>query len=154
MHEKIIELSKEKLEKDSYITEDQFYSGFQGWIADYVDDQIGDEARTDVISSFAESLVNEFSEFVSYDTSSVSVTFKEGFNEAFARSRIRMIKDTALCANDCKDFHMLAYKLHTLIGNPFGTYIYQDGITFTEVSFLRSVIPGTYYFGGVIDYHY
>lgn len=151
MSDYIIEVSNAPLKPEERMVEDLFYDDFVGWIAEYVDDNVLDYVRKDVIESFAQGLSNAFPEYVSYSPENESFTFKEGFNEAFAKRQIKSIKDVVQNTSEDSSLFELSWRLHELIGDPFGTYIFKDAL-YKEITFLRDVHPGTYYFGGVVYY--
>lgn len=164
MHGKIIQLinirdlNGKPVGEEDYVTEDYFYDGFSGWIADYVDEIIDNETRFSVFNNFQLGLKSEFPEYIicTKDT----ITFKEGFKEAYAESRISLLEKALAaepkeCEHPIDAFYRTKYLTRAILSDPFGTYIYQEGWgLMPESDYLVSVAAGTYCLGSVIDYHY
>lgn len=153
MHSKIIELSKKPVEER--VSETQFYDGFSGWIADYVAD-VDDDVRGDVISDFKEGFSSSYGDdLVAIDKN--TITFKEGFKDAYATKMLECLKDIVSKA-DIKSIRngMTRYAIEETLGDPFGFYIYEEGCLFRENCWLTQNLEEDvpYYFGGVVDYHY
>ena len=152
MHSKIIELSKNPVEER--VRENQFYDGFSGWIADSVAD-VDEDVRDSVISYFKEGLSSSYSDLVAIGEE--TVTFKEGFKDAYAAKMLECLNE-AVSKADIKSIRngMTRYHIEKILGDPFGFYIYEDGCLFIENCWLTQNLEegAPYYFGGVVDYHY
>jgi len=154
MHSKIIQLSMQPLAKDEWVEESNFYEGFVGHIADYVNEDLTDDQRNDVIEWFKMSIQNKCPDHVTLHKD--SITFEEGFFEQYRKKFVATLKDFVeeIDENDFDDFQR--HKLLTMIDDQFGWYVYLEGWGYETLdSFLsRNFDKRTFFFGAVIDYHF
>ena len=158
MHSKIIQISKEPIEEENYISESDYYESFVGSIADYVadleDDEVESEKR-DFISSLEKRGIvkgdngNEF-------TIVNKTKFFEGLYEEFV-SHVQKLADATLEAFCNGKLDDAMYCLNTSYKNKYDIYIDDKGEWYGLVplsEFMRSVNNGeTFYLGGAVDYH-
>ena len=155
MHSKIIQMDTKPISPEGFITEDMFFDGFCGWIADYVS-EVDKEVRDDVVNDFIEGFQSGLRDWVTVNGE--KITFKKGFKEFYIEKLLQSFKDIAEKAtvSSIKD-GMLLYSLESLLGDPYGFYIYMEGYGLIQESrFLTHYVEEEieYFFGGVIDYHY
>lgn len=117
---------------------------------------VDDDIRGYVISNFKEGFSLSYGDdLVVIDE--YTITFKEGFKDAYAAKMLECLKDIVSKA-DIKSIRngMTQYAIEETLGDPFGFYIYEDGVLFRKNCWLtQNLIENTpYYFGGVVDYHY
>ena len=172
MHSKIFQVSREPIERVDYISEDRYFDGFVGSIADYVSDDLTDEQRDNYITSLVESLGDAIEYCAAKDSFKV-VNKKAFFDRRFDAWKKRLdilskvtpeqfagledIKqDQSGLPYDCS-VGRLNYECSELYSDKFSYYIDDDGEYYGNQpldSFMRSINNGDeFYFGAVIDYH-
>lgn len=156
MHASIIQLFEEKVDRNNFISEEDFYdSSFVGVIADYVQD-VTDKERENLVKDFLEMCAEKGAE-VGDDY----VIFTKEFKENHFRHNFNKLKELMEKASldDFINDRMFAYNLQMYVEDRFDTYIYEGdrGLSYPKSfdSFVREVEVGLkYYVGGVVDYHY
>ncbi|MEG6569129.1 hypothetical protein [Thermoanaerobacterium thermosaccharolyticum] len=153
MHSLIYQLSDEIIESDDFLNEEELYDSFVGSIADYVN---GDIDRNAAINELVISLTPYG---IIYDPTEQSITFRQGFKEAFFKERYTNLKKyvsklTLEEFSGSTDTFPL-YCIKKTIEDKYGTYIYFDNVYITLDEFVRNMEEGKkYYFGSAIDYHF
>ena len=151
MHGKIIEVSKIALKPDEWVDESEFYKGFVGWIADYVDtDLITEDIRNGIIEAF----LRNFGSFTENHDNNISFVVHDGFKEKYEKQRIEYMRDAVASADTAAEIYSAFYMYFE---DMFGLYIYEKG--YGLIPMVRWIIEYleedcTYYFGSVIDYHW
>lgn len=150
----IIQITKQRIESDEYITEEYYYDGFVGTIADYVDDEIDRDKGIEVFKQ-------ELGSAASFDTVD---SFKIADKKAFFRGKFMQFQECLRIMNIYtldqfsgdipSDIELDFYKLKKSYAYEFGTYIDFEGDTLTLDKFLRNAdTNATYYIGGIVNYH-
>jgi len=152
MHSRIIQISKEPIEKDEYFSECRYYDGFINAIADYVVDSdrtadiewlksiLGDAAEVDVQAGTFK-IVNRMLFFMAPYTE---------FRQHIAEMEGITLEDFASCKSE---FPM--YMLQASYDDKYSFYLDSDenGMQ-TLMSFMRFAKDGdVYYIGATFDYH-
>ena len=146
MHAKIIQVSTDR--KMDWIKSDDFLEGFVGWIADYTDD-LDYDTQSDIIDRFVKAMKDRHPDFVEIGENSIS--FLDGFEEDFAEKQVQALKEIV---NSGKPYRDIRWKVQLLVEDYFGTWIYWDGMWTLEHWLSHELDGRTFYFGGVVDYHY
>ena len=154
MHGKIIELSREHVNKGERITESDFFDvGFIGHYADYVD-SVTEENRRNVILEFLSFLENKRC-ILNGDMK--SFTFDFYAKEKFFLEKFEKFKCLAneITLKDFSNYSTNVYRLQDLLEND-DFFIHCDGVFYKVDYFIREFAEdnSTWYFGGVVDYHY
>lgn len=153
MHGKIIELSRESVSKDERITESDFFDvGFIGHYADYVD-SVTEENRRNVILEFLSFLENRKC-ILNGDMK--SFTFDFCAKEKFFLEKFEKFKSLAneITLKDFSNYNTNVYRLQNLLEDD-EFFIHCDGAFYKIDYFIREFADNsTWYFGGVVDYHY
>lgn len=149
MHSRIFQLSSQPINEDDYITEDLFYDGFVGSIADYVSSDTDRESDIEWFISFLEKYGVKREGNAAY--------FPKGFKEIYFEKRLKELKEKVsnMTLHDfCDSFE--AYSLCALIEDRYGFYIYTDSHgLMTLDDFVRNLEnEDKFYFGATIDYHF
>jgi hypothetical protein len=155
MHSNIFQLERTPLREEEFVTEEEFYDGFVGIVADYVDSDID---REEEILYF----INQLKPYgIIYNPEEQSIVFKEGFKEKYFLEKFNKLKQltSELTLEEFAGIEtfdeLKLWKIKQLIEDKFGTYIYTENCWMPLDAFLREMEEGEkYYFGSVIDYHY
>lgn len=154
MHSLIIELEKKPIKKNVRVNESRFYNNFVGSVADYVADLESEEKRKEEIKFFAESLgdcivFNEENETITFNKDAKQMYFKKSYEEF-----VSLVSNLTL--NEFSTSERTMHNLMRLINYEYDYYIYTENEYATLDFFMRCLVePGeTYYFGGVIDFHF
>ena len=163
MHSRIIQISKEPINEDDYLSEDKYYDIVCGALADYVD---GDTDRDDDIEWFIGCLGDSIS--YNKDEQSFTIIDKEKyFDKAFEHFQelLKKLSDTTLKVfsgigkkEEIYQFTTDMYSLKSTYDDEFSFYIDDNGEYFgmsTIDNFMRNVENNTkFYIGTTIDYHF
>lgn len=157
MHSRIFQVTKEKQDKENWISESDYYDcWFVGEIADYVSDDVD---REDSIKWLA----NATGGVLSVEGDVVTIVGKEKYFESkFAEfneqlNRLTKINVKQFAGDEASDVDIAVYRFKAAYDDRYGFYVDDGGeygglITFDE--FMRHSKNGeTYYIGGVVDYH-
>lgn len=151
MHSRIIQLSKEPIDKDDYITEDTFIDDFVGVIADYVSEETDREEDIKWLLY----AIKEYG--IVYNDKEESIIFPKGFKENYFRERFKELKEVVqnISLEQFASNSTVAYNLASLIEDKHGFYIYTSFWQSFD-SFVRGELEEgeKYYIGGTIDYHF
>ena len=160
MHSRIYQVSKAPINKDDFITEDRYYDGFVGSIADYVSDEVDINGELECLRSLLEG--KGAAEFTP-DCTQMTIVNKRAFFESKYESWKALAADFASISFDefCGEEGDLYFK-HSLVEDMFDdkfSFYMDDNDEYyglqTFSSFMRSAKDGdTYYLGAVIDYHF
>lgn len=153
MHSKIIQVSRDEITQEDWITPEDFFldgrfEGFVGWIADYVSDWDIDTYRNDIIDSF----IKDFGNSVDYCDESFVVA--EGFVEKYTEELLSVVKSKI---QQCKSLQDATWICETYTGDSFGCYIYEYGFGLTPIiKWIAEWLEEgrRYYIGAVLDYHF
>lgn len=155
MHSRIIQISKEKIDKDDYIEESDYWDNFVGPIADYVSE---DTDRDGDIEWFVEILKDS----IEYNKDEESFTIKDR-KKYFERSYDKFMKilneisDTMTLDKYMSPCDTVIYSLKSTYDDKFGFYIDDKGEYHglsTLDNFMRYAEDGQkFYIGGTMDYH-
>ncbi|NLW24677.1 MAG: hypothetical protein GXY91_05485 [Clostridia bacterium] len=149
MHSRIFQLSDEKINKDDFITEENFYEdSFIGSVADYVSDNI--DRKEDI--KWLMSCLEPYG--VKLDKEEESIVFPKGFKQRYFEERFKKFKETVngMTLNDFCD-SIKAWQLSQIIEKKFDFYIY---VSYPQPldDFIRDLEEEKKYFiGGIVDYH-
>ena len=152
MHSRIYQISKTPVDMDDYIDEEKYYDHwFTNSVADYVD---GDTDRENDIKWFVKFLKSKDMILESNDE---SFTLGENVREKYFKEKYDALKE---CMENmsfkkfCSD-SLALYKIQMHIEDKYDFYIHHDGAYQTIDNFMRNVEDGqTWYFGGILDYHF
>lgn len=163
MHSRIYQISEKPIDKDDYVTEDDYYESFCGSHADYVDSNT--DRNEDI-----EWVIGCLGDSVSYDEKEQSFTivnkakyFEKSFN-AF-KELLEKLENTTLeefsgvaGIDTQRTFESNMYMLKTTYEDEYAFYIDDRGEYFGIASldyFMRRVETGKkFYIGATIDYHF
>lgn len=153
MHSRIFQLSTKPIEKEDYITEEDFIDSFVGKIADYVSSNTD---REDDIEWFKSC----------YSKAKVSVEdsvviFPKGFREGYFENKFEVFKKLS-SELTFEEFAGLKYSgsifdIKEALEDEYGFYIYieDEGVNTLDYFIRRLMKENTiYYFGATVDYHY
>lgn len=155
-HSRIFQISREKISKDKYITEDRYYDSFVGEIADYIDTA---EDRTEDIKWLKDSLKGIAT--IDLKKGLMTITNKENYFKGFYEEFIKAAKEIAGAAFEDFCTTKLSfdeYHLRSMYNDCFDFYMDDNGECYgnqTLMNFLRNANNGDkFYIGQVFDYHY
>lgn len=157
MHSRIIQVSSKPIDRDDWITEDRYYDGFVGQIADYVDSETDREGDIEWLSAI-------LNDAVKFDKDSFTIIDRDKYfakkYEAFLDS-INKLQNISFDEFSCKiptNLSLLMYDIQKAYSNEYGFYIddnYEYAGTQTLDDFMRHVSNGdVFYIGAIFDYHY
>lgn len=160
MHCKVFELNTRKIpaveRMDASELEDRTDLEFISCVADYVED-ISDSQRDFEIRDLCLSL--DCKAFVKFDLQNEKICFKDGFAQRYFSSALEAFKDRAskITLEEFSGVSGKVQELKNLIEDKYDIYIRFEGdalVCFDK--FVREHLDTdtTYYFGGVVDYHY
>lgn len=155
MYSRIFQLSKKPLVREDYISEDMFYDGFVGTIADYVSSDVDRKYDIEWFKEFLEPYGAKVCE------KAEQVYFPKGFKASYFKERYEEFKELA----EKTSFEVFAglsndtlslYKLTSVIESKYGFYVVVHGYPESLDDFIRYMDDedATYYIGATIDYHY
>jgi acyl carrier protein len=151
MHSRIFQLSEVPVNKEDYITEDEFIDGFVGMIADYVSSDT--DRREDI--QWLCSVLKEYG--IIYDENEESIIFLEGFKKKYFKERFEKLRTTLqnMSLEEFSSDSLAAFELASLIENRFSFYVYSEYTWQSLDNFVRSELKEgqKYYIGGTLDYH-
>lgn len=151
MHSRIFQLSEVPVDKEDYITEDEFIDGFVGMIADYVSSDT--DRREDI--QWLCSALKEYG--IIYDENEESIIFLEGFKKKYFKERFEKLRTTLqnMSLEEFSSDSLAAFELASLIENRFSFYVYYEYTWQSLDNFVRSELKEgqKYYIGGTLDYH-
>lgn len=161
MHSWIIQVSNQPIKKEDYITEDLFYDGFVGNIADYVN-KLNDEEAT-----YFKNNIGQI-EGLKVDGRAFSVVDKDKFFEKrykeFTSSVEKLSNVTFEEFKNDPNYSVYTNVLWTMDAyeDEYGIYVYLyiDGGCYSYMplsKFIRRYVKSPrekWYIGGVIDYHF
>lgn len=155
MHSDIIELGYNPIKKDEWVEESSFYGDFVGTIADYVYDT-KESDRIERIRYFVQTMGSE--EIIIFDEKTESITFSESAIGIYFKNAYNEFMDLAssMTLSDFANSDLKPYKLSKLTERKYDYYIFMDGMYHTLDDFMRFIVEPnkSYYFGGVVGYHY
>lgn len=152
MHSRIIELSKNIVEIDNRITEDDYSdNGFVGNIGDYV----APCNRKDAIDWLASYLENKD---VITEHDEVKIVFSSNVDEKYFGGKYDEFKKLSeeLSFREFVDsMGIERYRIQNCLDDKYGFYIHCGGCYYTLDDFIRTYVNDgdTWYIGGTLDYH-
>lgn len=167
MHSSAFQLTKEKLDPEDYLKEDDldFEDGMPISIADYIQDS----NREEDITWFLQDLQHGTAEGWVYHEEAQSITFTKEFITSYFQRNYKRFKELAsqitleeFAYDDYSETigGFPATEMKQLIDDRYEFYVY-NGYFKTFDSFVRSLNAEfkekesvTYYFGGTLDYHF
>ena len=151
----IIQITKDRLQPDEYISEEFYYDNFVGTIADYVDGDINREKELEFFQNTLGSTAH-FSTPDEFQIVNKNDYFRSKFMHFTEQLRIMGIYTLEQFSGDTpSDIDFDFYKLRKSYSDKFGVYIEWEGGTVPIADFLRHADTNTtYYVGGIIKYHY
>ena len=153
MHNNILQLSRVPLTRDDWCQEDDFYNGFQGWIADYVS-SVDDDTRDIAISDYKEGFDMSYRDFVTIAED--HIIFKRGFKDMYASVMLECVKEIVSnsTVNSVRTGNLRSL-VEEILGDYHGLYIATGyGLIRENVWLTEHMEEDTpYYFGGVVSYH-
>lgn len=153
MHSKIIQVSINPISKSEWITEYIFdESSFVGWIADYLD-SVSEFERKQIINRFGESLEKSFYGGIEYKKENATIVVNEKFRAIYDEKMLKQLKKIVEKMENTS-FSEQRFEVMSILNDQFGTYVYDNLGLSTLDSFLVDLLPGTYFIGGVVDYHF
>lgn len=167
MHSRIFQLEESKKEvEDNFLKENEIidnYYWFLNRIADYVVDISDEKVRDENIKWFVDDVLKTKNDenLFEVDDEQKSITFFPGFKYRYFVKRynhLKQIVNEIELDEFCKQWSIKIDEIEDTIEDRFGFYIFneEDGLI-TLDSFIRS-LPNTdeitYYFGGILDYHF
>lgn len=167
MHSRIFQLEEIKKEvENNFLKENEIIDNhywFLNRVADYVVDISDEKERNTEIKWFVDDVLKTESDenLFEVDNEQKSITFFSGFKYRYFIKRYNRLKELV---NEmeldefCKQWSVTIDNIEDTIEDKFGFYIFnEDDGLITLDSFIRS-LPNddeiTYYFGGVLDYHF
>lgn len=161
MHSRIFELSEVKLDSDDFLDDKTIIYGdsnFIGTTADYVCESADREEDIGWLMDSILLQVGDSSLFV-YDEANKTITFKQGFKEAFFVSKFKAFKEksSAITLEEfAKDKTLTLYYIKEAIEDKFGFQIYNECSIYSLDYFVRNYLKydTVYYIGGTVDYHH
>ena len=149
-HSRIFELSKDKIDKDDYLTASYFDEGsFVGEIAEYTSDSEDRDADIDWLKKVTDGVFEITKDGkVRFLNGGKVKYFANRYNSFMAKVRDMTIEQFSSGSYD-------AYVLREIIDDKFSFYVYADNGLDTLDSFIRDAAEGTeYYIGGIVDYKF
>ena len=160
MHSRIFQIESLPVDVEDRICADSIPEWFTGSIADYVSD-VSDENHNEELEwlmstsfgrvctrdgdtlTFKIDIGDYFDEYFEKFKKAVDALSKIDFNQFVAKSTVCCGLDSAM------------YDLKKSYSDQFGFYVWNEDELYTMQQWMRTVEPlGTYYLGGVVDYHF
>lgn len=159
MHSKIFQISRKPISKDNYITEDRYYDGFVGEIADYVD----------IDSSYHDICIDYLGEYLGdaakINGNKIKIIDKRKYfdkkYEEFIQYAKKIVENTSpeeFAGDYSGDLGFNIINLTWSYEDKYGFYVDDNdedaGLEPIDTFLRRAKNGDVFYFGEVIDYHF
>jgi len=153
MHSTIFQLEEKPLRfEEDFASEEDFYEGFVGIIADYVSEDVDREEEINYFVTY----LGKYG--IIYNSEEQSIVFPEGFKAEYFSERFFKLKKIIedLTIEEFSTDSTKVWLLKNLIEEKYGIYIYHKGAWKTFDEFVRYNLKEgqKYHIGTVLDYHF